>query len=144
MAEVFGVITGAISVGSLAIQIIDSIHKLRSFCAAVRDAPACISDVLEELEILSDTLLHICQDDEFNQAAADSGLQRSLTYCNRVADELHSIMRDFTRCFNIGTKAKMTWSKVKFALKKNDIRDLLGRLERAKSILSIAIQCSTA
>lgn len=142
MAEVFGIFTGAISVASLAIQIFDSIQQLREFCSSVRDAPEAISNVLEELEILGDTLLQIYQDQKLNRDSVDPSIRRSLTYVDRVAGELQSIMTDLAKGMD-GSKKKQKWGAIRVAMKKNSVKDLLTRLERSKSLLSIAIQCST-
>ena len=142
MAEAFGVITGAISIASLAFQIFDSIQQLRGFCASIQDAPEAVSNVLEELEILGDTLLHIYQNQKLNQDEIDPNIQRSLTYVDRVAGELQSIIKDLARGMD-GSRKKQKWGAIRAAMKKNSVGDLQTRLERSKSILSIAIQCST-
>ena len=142
MAEVFGVITGAISVGSLAIQIFDSIQQLREFCAAIQNAPEAVGNALEELEVLGDMLLHLYKDQKLNQDELGPGIQRSLTYINRVAGELQSIMTDLAKGMD-GPRKKQKWGAIRVVMKKSSINDLLTRLERSKSMLSIAIQCST-
>ena len=142
MAEVFGVITGAISIGSLAIQIFDSIQELRKFCAAIQDAPESVGNVLEELEILGETLLHLYQDQKLGQDELDPSIRKSLMYVNRVGGELRNIMTDLAKGMD-GPRKKRKWGAICVVMKKSSINDLLTRLERSKSTLSIAIKCST-
>jgi hypothetical protein len=53
MAEAFGVISGGLSVVSLAIQIADSIKRLKDFCDLVKEAPDEVCLALDEVEVLS-------------------------------------------------------------------------------------------
>ncbi len=56
MAEVLGVVARGISVASLAIQIWDSIQRIKDFCRLVRDAPKDLEYILDDLNIIN-TLL---------------------------------------------------------------------------------------
>ena len=51
MAEVLGVVAGGISVGSLAIQLCESLHKIHRFWKVVDGAPKEIGDLIEELHV---------------------------------------------------------------------------------------------
>ena len=50
MAEAVGLVAGGINIGTVAVQIISSILKIRSYLEQVRDAPEDIHDLIEELE----------------------------------------------------------------------------------------------
>src|ERR1700679_2930267 len=53
MAKVFEVVASSISVASLAIQIIENLNKVISFCESIKEVPTDIQRILRELRILS-------------------------------------------------------------------------------------------
>jgi hypothetical protein len=142
MAEIFGVATGGMSVASLAIQIVDTIERLHKFWRAIKDAPKNIIDTLDELEVLGGMLMHLhshLKEDELSNPS-DVAARRSLDYCRRVARELGVIACDLQQGMN-GSNARRRWTVVKYVGKKSALDELQARLERAKSMLSLAIEC---
>ena len=59
MAAILGVVSSGMAVVSLAIQVAESIQKVRSFCSFIQSAPDDILLAIEELEILSVVLEHV-------------------------------------------------------------------------------------
>lgn len=146
MAEVFGVITGAISVGSLAIQIFDSIQKLHEFCNAVQDVPRDFFRILEELELLGSILIELENDSETQGILTEKvrlpSVKDPLDYCRRAAQELNNLVIELSY-YSKDTKIRRKWAAVKAVLKKDRVVGIQKRLESAKSMLNLAISCAS-
>jgi predicted hydrocarbon binding protein len=80
MAEIFGAIASGIGIAGVAAQAIDGIRKLQTFCNDVRDAPEEIEYMINELEILLNTLVAIEAQIQRN-ASVCSNLDASFTVC---------------------------------------------------------------
>lgn len=140
MAEVFGIITGGVGVVSLAIQLADSIKKLRDFCDLVKEAPGEVRLALDEVELLSYVLQDIEQGLQGNGACSSSvdvAVTRSIRFCQTangalklLAEELHNEMA-----------SKKRWASLKAASKSDRLVKLRCQLERAKTTLMLANQC---
>ena len=59
MAEVIGVVASGAGVASLGIQLLQIAYGLKGFCASMRDAPAEIAYLIDELLLLTNILKSI-------------------------------------------------------------------------------------
>jgi len=143
MAEAFGVFTGAISVGSLAIQIFDSIQKLHAFCTAVQNVPKDLFQILEELELLGSILIELENSlgpTKVAEKVQHPSVKNPLDYCRRAAHELHDLVLELGHLAK-DTKMRRKWVAIKAVLKKDRVEGIQKRLESAKSMLNLAISC---
>jgi hypothetical protein len=140
MAEAFGVISGGLSVVSLAIQIADSIKRLKDFCDLVKEAPDEVRLALDEVEVLSLVLQdieHSMYDQSTCVPAIKTAVMRSLHLCRVSSDALLTIARDLYSDMAGGKR----WSSFKAALRKDNMMKFRARLEGAKTTLMLANQC---
>ena len=139
MAEILGVVASGISVGSLAIQLVESLQKIHRFWKRVDGAPKDIGDTIEELQILGrilDGLIN--QPQSIHRNVPSTSLQVCLQHCCKVLDDLKPIVEKLHTDL-LGSKHRKQWASIKSALRKEDLRSLTQRLERSKSTLGLAI-----
>lgn len=134
----FGTIAGGLGIASLAIQIADSLLKLKNFLDNVKEAPEEIKHLLSQLEALrmvlaaSDTT-----DDQENVSAA---VATSVKSCERLliqaAAELETTVKELDVI--IGKKKRMGGFKT--VLKQGTIDRIRLRLRDAQSLLVLSNQ----
>jgi hypothetical protein len=141
MAEVIGLIASGISISALVVQISESVQKLHTFYASVQNAPKDIKDTLDELEIFSQILFDLKDDFEERckiNAKGGSVVERCLRSCEVAAEELTAILMQLDHDLFVGG-ARRHWASIKRVLKKQTINEMHSRLERAKSMLNLAV-----
>jgi hypothetical protein len=144
MAEVLGIVASGISVAQLAGQVTSSIIKLREYWKQIQDAPADINRQLREIDSLNLILCHI-QDDRarWKYAGSNVGMQKSLELCKEGTDELCGLVNQLRE----KVEGKRGWKKkvgaVKVVLKKEEIKEIKGRMKSAVRLLSLSYQCHT-
>lgn len=134
MAEAFGVAAGAIGVVSLSIQLAESLQKVKSFYAAVKDAPPQVEELIEEIEIMQDILSDLESGSQSASAASSANMQR----CMKVAQRATKGFATFSSELQNRIKKSKFRGDVKFALSREDIKQMLDQLERTKSSLNLA------
>jgi len=142
MAELVGVVASSIAVAQLASQIVQNIRNIHDFWQSIRDAPKDLSEALEELELLGDTLveLHKNLDRHAGRQLPGAPAIRCMQHCRRVADDLEAIVVDLHKGPD-DKKSRRRWAAIKAALRKRALQDFQQRLDRAKSMLTLAISC---
>jgi hypothetical protein len=134
MAEVFGVAAGTIGVVSLSIQLAESLQKVKSFYAAVKNAPTQVEELIEEIEIMQDIL----SDLESGSQSANMASSASMRRCMKVAQRATKSFVAFSGQLQARIKKSRFRGGVKFALSRDDIKEMLDQLERTKSSLNLA------
>jgi len=140
MAEAFSVISGGLSVVSLALQIADCIKRLNDFCDLVKEAPDEVRLALGEVEVLSLVLQDIeysVHDQSPRLPAVKAAVMRSLYLCRVSGDALLALVRDLNSDMAGGKR----WPSLKAALKIDRMTKFRVRLEGAKTTLMLANQC---
>jgi hypothetical protein len=140
MAEVLGLFASGIAVAQLADQIVRSIRNIRNFWQSIRDAPKDLNDALEELEILGDTLLELQKDlsDYSGPELPRTAPAKCLQYCRKIADDLEAIVVGLQEGLD-GKRGRRQWAAIKSAFQKRSLQDFHQRLDRARSMLTLAI-----
>jgi len=138
MAELLGVVASGISVASLAIQVVDSVLKLRECWDAIKNAPEDIRYLIDEIETLS----LILSDVGNNETQGDLPLigqesaKRSLELCQKGSDILHEVVKGLDDQIGKGKKI----GGFKAILKKGTIERLRDRLRSAQFMLMLSNQ----
>ena len=144
MAEVIGVVASGVTIGALATGITSSIIKLKSYWDQVQDAPDDVSDLIEELEILSNLLADIEDDQRQNPMSSlildSTSTSRCLQHCKQGADRLKELTDSLSTDLIASNKIKRKWASAKVVLKKNQIVRYKARLERVIRLLSLSHQ----
>jgi hypothetical protein len=134
MAEVFGVAAGAIGIVSLSIQLAESLQKVKCFYGAVKNAPPQVEELIEEIEIMQDIL----SDLESGSQSANMASSASMRRCMKVAQRATKSFVVFSDGLQKRIKKSRFRGGVKFALSRDDIKQMLDQLERTKSSLNLA------
>ena len=146
MAEVLGVVAGGISIVSFAIQIASSVQQILDFWASMKGAPQNVQNLLEELDLLAEILsmvngnIGIIDNDE--TSPRHIATLKAARYCQSAAKCIDAVVKDLSDGFAM-PRGRRHWTAVKAVLKDKKMSECFRRLERAKTMLSLAQQCCT-
>ncbi|KUJ20769.1 uncharacterized protein LY89DRAFT_730785 [Mollisia scopiformis] len=138
MAEILGLVSSGLSVASIAIQISDSVLKLKEFWSSVKDAPEDIKYLVDEI----DTLGLILTDIGNNERRRDSSLvgfasaRKCLALCQKGSRILEEVANDLED--KIGNKRRV--GAFRAALKIGMVEKLRDRLKNAQFMLMLSNQ----
>ncbi|MCJ1380958.1 hypothetical protein MMC17_004067 [Xylographa soralifera] len=146
MAEVLGVVASGITIAGLAIQIASSVQQILDFWASMKGAPADIHNLLEELDLLAEILSSVDGNtdstDHDETSLRQSATLKAARYCQNAASCIDAVVTDLSDGFAM-PRGRRHWTAVKAVLKDKKMIKCLQRLERAKTMLSLAQQCYT-
>lgn len=136
MAEVFGVVSGAVGAAGVAFQFAEGIRKLYQFCKDIRDAPEEIRDSLNQLQPLSYILDAIAADLQKHpiHLATHSGLPAVLEACRQGEVQMTALLKEIKS----GMDQKKKLASLRAVWKKNEVKKFMDRIERAKTSLLLA------
>lgn len=136
MAEL-GIVASGIGVASFAIQVGDSVMKLKNLWDAVKEAPADIECLLEEIEILSLVLREAepINNSNYRSTNYPSGIS-CLELCRRTTNILESIVKDL----DSEVRRKKSLGRIKAVLKSESINKFRERLRTAQTMLLLSNQ----
>ena len=140
MAELLGVIASGMTVVSLAIQVAESIQKLKAIHSLVADAPEDLRLALDEVEILSLILEDVdrsIQEQLFLDPRTRIAVAKSYRLCWSSGEALKSLVKQLERGMFKGKKR----GSLKVAMKKDEMELFRKRLDGAKSTMLLANQC---
>jgi hypothetical protein len=143
MAEILGVVTGAAGLASLAVQLLECIHKLHDLHANIRDAPAEIREILEEVDLLGDVVtsyLGVSGGATRTCLVPPVVQKQALGRCSKVLEILRNIAQELETTMQTSrTRRWINWAKVEAAFKRKQLARIQTALDRAKSTLTLAI-----
>ncbi|MCJ1387875.1 hypothetical protein MMC18_000718 [Xylographa bjoerkii] len=143
MAEVLGVVASGISIAGLAIQITTSIQQILDFWSSIKGAPTEIQNLLEELDLLAEILSTVDDNsDNDENPPRQAAAVKATRYCQNAASCIDAVVKDLSKGFEM-PRGRRHWTAVKAVLKDKTMSKSLQRLERAKTMLSLAQQCYT-
>lgn len=134
MAEAFGVAAGAVGVISLGIQLAESLQKVKDFCSSVKNAPSHIAELIEEIEIMRDIL----SDLEDGCLSVNVASSPNTHRCLKIAQRATTGLVSFSNQLQVRIKKSRFRGGAKFALSRDEIKQMLNQLERTKSSLMLA------
>jgi hypothetical protein len=139
MAEVVGVLASGIAVAQLASGIVSSVQKTRALWTSLSDSPKQVADSLREIELLGKVIAGLdIRDHGAGVGQGEEALNDALRFCEEVVGGLEG------KLLRLGLgqgKKHQSWARVKFLVKEKEVQELVGRLERAKSMLGLAVNC---
>ena len=141
MAELLGVVAGGIGIASFAIQIGDSVVKLKRFISSMREAPEEVRSIIHNIDVLKGILESIstyAKDAEI-QDGEDDNIAKSLISCQGAAEYILKIAKEIEQSVKFdGRKGRL-----RFALKQAALESLASRLEQAKITILLAQSART-
>ena len=146
MAEVLGVVAGGMGIGSLANQIVGSVQQILDLWSSIKDAPENVQSLLEELNLLGNLLSKMSGDGDEAEEQSLS-LRQATTevtrYCQLAPDSIDGVLKHLASEMTSNKRRIRQWAAVKVTVKGKRLEKSLARLERAKSLLTLAYQCYT-
>jgi hypothetical protein len=133
MAEIFGAVASAAGLVSLAIQLLESSQKLKSFYNVGKDAPQAVADLSFELETMSLSLRQLAIHRQAD-IASDALLGRCMMTCALMTTKIEAAvakMEHFLRKFR-------SVGRIYAAFKEPEVMKLLEGLEHANSSMLFA------
>lgn len=127
-----------ITIGALAIQTISIIQKTQELCASIRDTPRNLQLLLEELQLLS-TLLSGFKNNVSQPLS--QGFPDALEHCKHALRSIQAFSKDLEKTIGSSKHSLRHWASFKMIFTEKKMKSHLNRLERAKSMLSLAHQC---
>jgi hypothetical protein len=147
MAELVGVISGAVTIGALAANVATSVAKLKSYRDQLENAPEDVQRLIEEIEIFSLVLDEIKDDQARNPVSSllldNTSLSKCLENCERAADRLRRLTDQMGDSIDTSDRLKKKWKSAKVLLKKDKIEKFKLGLESAIRLLSLSHQSYT-
>jgi hypothetical protein len=137
MAEL-GVISGSLGMVSLAIQVAESVKKIKGFLDSVKEAPEEIRYILRQLEALG-LVLSNCETEEDEglvSGAVSASIETSKAFLIRAAEALEMVVKDLEIEIRKGKKM----GSFKAVLKQGIIDRLRQRLRDAQDLLVLSNQ----
>lgn len=137
MAEFLAAAGSAAAITQLAGQLVSSLERLYKFWKQVKGAPKQVEDLLEEICVFATVLKSL----EATAQDENDSLSIALQYVRNAVKELEDMLEEFEKGLNrSGFKNKLRWGSLKVVFKDNTLMQMAQRLERAKSMLGLAIQ----
>ena len=137
MAEVLGIVAGFAGIAGLAIQITETVQKLKSFVTKTGAAHRQLEDLLDELDLLATLISQSDQSEFFTDV--DNRSRAPLYCCEKAARNISSVLNNVQTIFE-GHEMRGVRASLRLVLKEKQIEESLRKLERAKSMLLLAKQ----
>jgi hypothetical protein len=146
MAEVIGIVSGAITFATVLVQIGDTIATLKECYDNLRDAPDDLRKLVQEIELFGFILTDIGEDlsQSPNPALGNNKhALKSLTLCKDAAKELDIICTDIVREIKSPNRLRRSLKSVRIVLQKGKIEKHKTHLQHAIQLLMLSQQCYT-
>lgn len=143
--EVVGSVASIIGIGTLAVQLGNTLNKAAEFWDSVQDAPTEIRRVSRELRLLAQSLNTIEYEYKIGsiQDVHERMVRDALDLAKGDVDELATLVSDLARRMGNDGSIKRRWGRIKSVLKEEKVLKLKDNVESAKSILNLLRQSRT-
>ncbi|MCJ1439072.1 hypothetical protein MMC27_008463 [Xylographa pallens] len=127
---------GAFAFASIAIQLGQSFVALYQYWESIKEAPADISTVVQDLRLLAAILRQIESDEQkFGQAPEVTDVLKS---CMAKVDTLRSLVEELEPGFASKHRLQRKWSALKAVLKNDKVEKFRRSLEETKTMMLLA------
>jgi hypothetical protein len=144
--DMLSIAASGIAVAQVAGAVGGALLKLKQLWDEIQDVPETIPDLMEQLECLEPGLWEaeqsISKDNISPLFWDDTAARRSTEYCRKALDKLLDIARDLSVQIEVTKRSRLrrNITRVKVVLKKDQLRKLEQRLEKAVCLLHGAQQ----
>jgi len=137
MADI-GLSGSGLGIASLALQLGDSIIRLKGFWDAVKEAPEEIKHLIQEIEILSSVFsgFETTDPDHPEPEIEDEARSKCVQFCRKAVNILNDVVKEV----EVEIRKRRMLGSVKAALKKAEITRLSERLRTAQTMLMLCSQ----
>jgi hypothetical protein len=144
MAEVLGIVASGIAVSQLFVGITEATRKLHGAWSQFQNAPHDIKHILEELDILGQSLVLLEKGIEHELRLGKApGIQKSIQLCQKAAGDLDDLVSMFPPPDASGTSSSQSAAKLKMKWKVLCRSDQISLVrERLHRVVRIPELCS--
>ena len=141
------VVASSITVGALAVNVANSVVKLKNCWDSIQDAPEDIQFLIERVDILSQILRDVEEDQTQNSMSSrlldDSTASKCLKTCKAAADRLTQLTEKMAMSIDTSRQLKRKWISAKVVLKKDKILKFEKELQFCISLLQLSHETYT-
>lgn len=145
MAEVIGVVSGAITFATVVIQLGKSIATLKDCWNQLNDAPEDIRRLKREIELLSLIVGSLKEDlsqDSVSIALSNSNnVLKCITFCEEAVKDLDLVCIDIVRDTKPVKNLRWAFKSTKLVIQKGKIEKHVARLQFVMHLLELSQQC---
>jgi hypothetical protein len=146
MAEVIGIVSGAITFATVLVQIGNTITTLKESYDDLRDAPDDLRKLVQEIELFGFILADIREDLSRSPNPAlgnNKHALKSFTLCEEAAKELDTVCTDIVREMKSPNRLHRSFKSIKVVLQKGKIEKHKTHLQNVIQLLMLSQQCYT-
>lgn len=147
MAEVIGVVSGAITFATIIAQVTESIITIKEYCSQCRDATDDLRYLIRDLELFELILAEMEQDiSQKDLALALRGSQhvmQSLQFSREAATTLQAISDEIALKIQSSSRLRRSYAAAKIVMQRGKMERYMTRLRNAIQLLSLSQQCYT-
>ena len=136
------VVASSITVGALAVHVANSVVKLKQCWDSIQDAPKDIHFLIERVDLLSQILRDIEEDQTQNSMSSklldDSTASKCLKTCKAAADRLTRLTEKMAMSIDTSRQLKRKWISAKVLIKKDKILKFEKELQSCISLLQLS------
>jgi hypothetical protein len=144
MAEVIGIVSGAITFATVIVQIRNTITTLKECYDDLRDAPDDLRKLVREIElfgfIVADIGEALSQSPNLALGTSKYAL-KSFTLCKEAANELDTVCTDIVREMRSPNRLRRSLKSVMIVLQKGKIEKHKDHLKNVIRLLMLSQQC---
>lgn len=144
MAELIGVISSAITLGSLATQLATSIKRLKDYLEQIRDAPDDLKWLIRDIEVSGSIVAEIDTDSvliyHLNNKYA---FAQSVRLCKDALQELDILVIDVGRDIDSSSRLQRSYAALRITMQRKKIERYKDRLKNVVQLLILSQQCYT-
>lgn len=142
-------VSGAFAVVSLAIQLLESVQKIRRFLHSVQDAPEEVRNLAESLDLLHEQLdqtrlLVQQQDGLTDHLGTAAPLTNALANCKTKVERLVAVVDKLQKSLHCNGRLQRKWGALKVFYKKEDIASHKDQVRDAVTMLQSALLINIA
>jgi hypothetical protein len=145
MAEVVGVVSGAITFATVVVQLGKSIATLKDCWDQLNDAPDDLRKLVREIELFGLIVADIEEDlsQKPGSIALDNSkcVQKCLTLCKEAAEDLELVCTDIVRDTRPLNHLRRVYKSTKMVMQKGKIEKHVARLQNVIQLLMLSQQC---
>jgi hypothetical protein len=131
---ILGVVAGGAGLASLSIQLAESAIKLKRLYHSMRNAPETLTEIADEIELMSLSLKHLERHRQIESHGADL-LGRCIENCRSHTTKITLLTEKISQKID---KASLT-GRLYASVRERDLEKLLDDLARARSALHLAV-----
>jgi hypothetical protein len=131
---ILGVVAGGAGLASLSIQLAESAIKLKRLYHGMRNAPETLTEIANEIELMSLSLKHLERHRQIESHGADL-LDRCIENCRSHTTKITLLTEKISQKID---KASLT-GRLYASVRERDVEKLLDDLARARSALHLAV-----